>query len=112
MSDDKKTPDVLKEIKFDNFETPTDTITITADVQLGDTNTVTVNVPPGGQDRHLDDIWGVHNAIVTGGLGPNDTITVNTADLELGSNGTKQLDLFEDYLDESKYVPIDPWNEQ
>ena len=45
MSDDKKTPDVLKEIKFDNFETTTDTITITADVQLGDTNTVTVNVP-------------------------------------------------------------------
>tara|TARA_B100000287_G_scaffold168635_2_gene159132 strand:+ start:3928 stop:4215 length:288 start_codon:yes stop_codon:yes gene_type:complete len=95
MSNDKKTPDVLKEIKFDNLETTTDTITVTADVQ-----------PLEG------DVWTIHNSIVTGGLGADDVITVNTADLEQGSNGTKQLDLFEDYLDESKYVPIDPWNEQ
>ena len=95
MSNDKKTPDVLKEIKFDNLETTTDTITVNADVQ-----------PLEG------DVWTIHNSIVTGGLGADDVITVNTADLEQGSNGTKQLDLFEDYLDESKYVPIDPWNEQ
>ncbi len=95
MSNDKKTPDVLKEIKFDNLKTTTDTITVTADVQ-----------PLEG------DVWTIHNSIVTGGLGADDVITVNTADLEQGSNGTKQLDLFEDYLDESKYVPIDPWNEQ
>ncbi len=95
MSNDKKTPDVLKEIKFDNLETTTDTITVTADVQ-----------PLEG------DVWTIHNSIVTGGLGADDVITVNTADLEQGSNGTKQLDLFEDYLDESKYVPIDPWNEE
>ena len=85
----------LQEINFDSWDANGSPITVNANVQ-----------PLEG------DVWTIHNSIVTGGLGADDVITVNTADIEQGSNGTKQLDLFEDYLDESKYVPIDPWNEQ
>ena len=90
---------VLQEINFDSWDANGSPVTVTVD------NVQQVE----GDER---DIWTVHNDVVTGGLGADDVITINTADIDAGSNGTKQLDLFDDYLDESAYVPIDPWNEQ
>ena len=74
---------VLKEIEFENLTidgldvSSAAPITVNADVQLQD-----------------GDVWTVHNDIVTGGLGPNDVITVTLDDIDAGSNGIKQLDLF------------------
>ena len=74
---------VLKEIEFENLTvnglevSSAAPITVNADVQLQD-----------------GDAWTVHNDIVTGGLGPNDVITVTLDDIDAGSNGIKQLDLF------------------
>ena len=73
---------VLKEIEFENITvdglevssaTP---ITVTADVQLPD-----------------GDAWTVHNDIVTGGLGPNDVITVTLDDLKDEEDTQLELDL-------------------
>ena len=99
---DEDSKKVLQEINFDSWDANGSPVTVTVgDIQHTE-----------GDER---DIWTVHNDVVTGGLGADDVITVTTADIDAGSNGTKQLDLFDDYLDEGKYVPIpeiDPWNEQ
>ena len=84
----------LQEINFDSWDANGSPITVNANVQ-----------PQEGEP------WTVHNDIVTGGLGADDVITVTLDDvknMDAGSNGTKQLDLFDDYS-----IPeIDPWNEQ
>ena len=88
---------VLKEIEFENLTvdgldvSSAAPITVNADVQLQD-----------------GDAWTVHNDIVTGGLGPNDVITVTLDDIDAGSNGTKQLDLFDTVdFDETKFLKED-----
>ena len=61
--------------------------------------------PLGGQDRHLDDIWSIDNALVSGAYS-TDTVTLREVEFDFQKTDVKQGDLFNGWPEDGPPVTI------
>jgi len=111
---EEDTKKVLQEINFDSWDANGSPVTVSATISPYETDTITVTTH-GGQSVEVPlDGLTINDELVSGSFtNPHSDyttapITVNTAELDQGANGTKQLDLFDTVdFDETKFLKED-----
>jgi len=107
MSKEEKSKLTIDLSNYENGIKETVTVDSFNGISADDLVTVTSSdlKPLGGQDRHLDDIWAIDNALVSGAYS-TDTITLREVEFDFQKTDVKQGDLFNGWPEDGPPVTI------